>query len=136
MNKKQTKATSLVEAAIAFQQQSMSLKPSFLHSISKIYTLNEDMTVHYLSYQPNSDTQITGNDMSMLPFWRIDFGYGRPDRTRGYITSGGNGCLVIFGRNDGNKGAMYDVQLQMDPDSIKEFINDPEIKKYTRRIIY
>ncbi|CAO3633197.1 unnamed protein product [Cunninghamella echinulata] len=136
MNKKQIKSTSLVEAARAFQQQSMNISPSLFHSLSKIYTLNEDMTVHYLSYQPNSDTQITGNDISMLPFWRIDFGYGRPDRTRGYITSGGNGCLVIFGRSDGNKGAMYDVQLQMDPDSIKAFVNDHEIKKYTRRILY
>lgn len=125
-----------MEAAAAVRRQLASLQPSLLHSLSKLYTMNEDMTVHYLSYEPNSKTQLTASDVSTLPFWRLDFGFGRPDRTRGYITSGGNGCLVLFGRNDGNKGAMYDVQLQMDADSIKRFIDDPEVQKYTRRILY
>ncbi|CAO3598507.1 unnamed protein product [Absidia cylindrospora] len=136
MNRRKVESTSLVEAAMSVRRQLGSLNLSLLHSISKIYTMNEDMTVHYLSYQPNSETQVTASDVSTLPFWRLDFGYGRPDRTRGYITSGGNGCLVLFGRSDGNKGAMYDVQLQMDADSIKRLIDDPEVQKYTSRILY
>ncbi|KAI8099007.1 transferase [Halteromyces radiatus] len=136
MDRRQVNSTHLAEAAMAFRRQLTSLRSSLFHGISKIYTMNEDMTVHYLTYQPNCDTQVTATDASSLPFWRLDFGFGRPDRTRGYITSGGNGCLVLFGRNDGNKGVMYDVQLQMDADSIKRFIDDPEVRKYSRRILY
>lgn len=112
------------------------LKASMFHQISKLYTLHEDMTVHYLTYQPNCHNQTTVNDISMLPFWRIDFGYGCPDRTRGYITFGGNGCMVVFGRRDGIKGPMYDIQLQMDTDSIGRLISDHDIQKYTKNILY
>ncbi|KAI8068631.1 transferase [Gongronella butleri] len=135
-SRKEVNETGMVESALAFRQQINTLRSSLFHSISKIYTLNEDMTVHYLSYQPNSETHFTCSDASTLPFWRLDFGFGRPDRTRGYITSGGNGCMVMFGRSDSNKGPMYDVQIQMDADSIKHFIDDPEVKKYAHRVVY
>lgn len=71
----------------------------------------------------------------MLPYWRLDFGYGRPDRTRGYITFGGDGCLVLFGRSDEQKGPMYDVQVQMDVDSMKRFMQDPDVRKYSHRVL-
>ncbi|ORX57363.1 transferase [Hesseltinella vesiculosa] len=135
-SRKEVSETTVVEAALAFRQQINTLRSSLFHSISKIYTMNEDMTVHYLTYQPNSDTQFTASDASMLPFWRLDFGFGRPDRTRGYITSGGNGCMIMFGRSDNAKNAMYDVQIQMDADCIKRFIEDPEVQKYANRILY
>jgi shikimate O-hydroxycinnamoyltransferase len=128
--------TSLTESAITVRQVMGSLKSSMFHGISKLYTLHEDMTVHYLTYQPNCNIQTTANDVSMLPFWRIDFGFGCPDRTRGYITFGGNGCMVVFGRKDGTKGPMYDVQLQMDTDSIRRLIDDQDIQKYTKHILY
>lgn len=128
--------TSIVNTAVAFRQAMSSLKAELFHGISKLYTLHEDMTVNYLTYQPNSSVQSTASDVSMLPFWRLDFGFGRPDRTRGYITFGGNGCLIIFGRGDGTKGPMYDVQLQMDADSMKRFIDDPDVQKYSKHILY
>ncbi|KAI8364670.1 transferase [Radiomyces spectabilis] len=134
--KREVEQTCLAYTAATFRQKLASLKASLFHSISKLYTMHEDMTVHYLSYQSNSNARLTASDVSMLPFWRLDFGFGRPDRTRGYITFGGNGCLIVFGRSDGNKGAMYDVQLQMDADSIGRFIKDPEVRKYSRRILY
>ncbi|CAO3597920.1 unnamed protein product [Absidia cylindrospora] len=136
MNRKQVESTPLVDAAMEVQKQLGTLELSLIHSISKIYTMNEDMTVHYLSHRPHSSHQMTVNDISTLPFWRLDFGFGRPDRTRSYITSGGNGCMALFGRGDGNKDEMYDVQLQMDADAIKRFIADPEIEKYSSRILY
>ena len=113
-----------------------SVKAPLFHGISKLYTIHQDMTVHYLCYQPNSSTHLTASDASTLPYWRLDFGYGNPDRVRGYITAGGNGCLVLFGRNDHNKGAMYDVQVQMDTESMRRFVDDPDILKYTRKILY
>lgn len=94
------------------------------------------MAIHYITYHPNSETQCTANDVSMLPFWRLDFGFGRPDRTRSYITVGGNGCMIVFGRGDGTKGPMYDVQLQMDNDSMRRFIDDPDVQKYAKNILY
>lgn len=126
----------MVNTAVAFRQAMSSLKAELFHGISKLYTLHEDMTVNYLTYQPNSSVQSTASDVSMLPFWRLDFGFGRPDRTRGYITFGGNGCLIIFGRGDGTKGPMYDIQLQMDADSMKRFIDDPDVQKYSKHILY
>ncbi|KAF7725529.1 hypothetical protein EC973_009559 [Apophysomyces ossiformis] len=136
VSKAKAENTALVDTAMAFRQQFATLKASLFHGVSKLYTMHEDMTVHYLSYAPNSDTYLTASDVSNLPFWRLDFGSGKPDRTRGYITSGGNGCLVIFGRSDSTKGPIYDVQLQMDSESISRFIEDPDVKKYTKRVLY
>lgn len=94
------------------------------------------MSANYLSYKPNSEHQITVNDLSVLPFCKIDFSYGCPDRARGYITSGGNGCLIVIGRRDNADGAVYDVQLQMDVGSISRFIKDPDVMKYAKKILY
>ncbi|KAK4511557.1 Cytochrome c oxidase assembly protein cox11, mitochondrial [Mucor velutinosus] len=126
----------LVDAAVTFRQVIGGIKPSLFHGISKLYTLHEDMSINYLSYKPNSNVQSTASDVSMLPFWRLDFGYGCPDRTRGYITFGGNGCMVVFGRGDDTKGPMYDVQLQMDADSMGRFIEDPDVQKYAKNILF
>ncbi|KAI9252422.1 transferase [Phascolomyces articulosus] len=135
LTKQEASETRLVDTAIAFRQKMASLDASLFHGISKLYTIHQDMTVHYLCYQPNSSIRLTTSDASMLPYWRLDFGFGKPDRVRGYITAGGNGCLVLFGRNDQNKGAMFDVQLQMDTESMRRFVNDPDITKYTHRIL-
>lgn len=118
------------------RQSMCNLKLELFHGVSKLYTIHEDMTMNYLTYQPNSSVQSTTSDVSTLPFWRLDFGFGRPDRTRGYITFGGNGCLIVFGRSDDTKGPMYDVQLQMDADSMQRFIEDPDIQKYSTKILY
>lgn len=126
----------MVDIAVTFRQLISGVKPSLFHGISKLYTLHEDMSVNYLSYQPNSNVQSTSSDVSMLPFWRLDFGFGRPDRTRGYITFGGNGCMIVFGRGDGTKGPIYDVQLQMDADSMGRFIEDPDVQKYAKNILF
>ncbi|KAI7852525.1 transferase [Circinella umbellata] len=136
LTKQGVKKTRLVDTAISFRQQMTTPKASLFHGISKLYTIHQDMTVHYLCYQPNSSTHLTASDASTLPYWRLDFGYGDPDRVRGYITAGGNGCLVLFGRNDHNKGVMYDVQVQMDTESMRRFVDDPDIVKYTRQILY
>lgn len=133
--KAKVQESSLVDTAVSFRQVIGGVKPSLFHGISKLYTLHEDMSVNYLSFQPNSSVQSTASDVSMLPFWRLDFGFGRPDRTRGYITFGGNGCMIVFGRGDGTKGPMYDVQLQMDADSMGRFIEDPDVQKYTKNIL-
>ncbi|KAI8146834.1 transferase [Fennellomyces sp. T-0311] len=133
--KEEVKETRLVDTAIAFRQQMASLHPSLFHGISKLYTIHEDMTMHYLCYQPNSSTHLTASDTSTLPYWRLDFGHGKPDRVRGYITAGGDGCLVLFGRSDQSKGLMYDVQVQMDTKSMRRFVEDADIKKYTRRLL-
>ncbi|KAG0166515.1 hypothetical protein DFQ28_007189 [Apophysomyces sp. BC1034] len=136
VSKEKVQNTALVDTAMEFRHQYATLKAALFHGVSKLYTMHEDMTVHYLSYAPNSDTYLTASDVSNLPFWRLDFGSGRPDRTRGYITSGGNGCLVVFGRGDANKGPIYDVQLQMDFESMSRFVEDPDVKKYTKRMLY
>ncbi|KAG2237089.1 transferase [Thamnidium elegans] len=128
--------TKLVNTSVTVRQNMCNVKLELFHGISKLYTIHEDMTVNYLTYQPNSSVQSTTSDVSTLPFWRLDFGFGRPDRTRGYITFGGNGCLIIFGRGDDTKGPMYDVQLQMDADSMRRFIEDPDIQKYSTKILY
>ncbi|GAN05467.1 hydroxycinnamoyl CoA shikimate/quinate hydroxycinnamoyltransferase isoform 1 [Mucor ambiguus] len=134
--KAKVQESSLVDAAVKFRQVIGGVKPSLFHGISKLYTLHEDMSINYLSYKPNSNVQTTASDVSMLPFWRLDFGFGRPDRTRGYITFGGNGCMIMFGRGDGTKGPMYDVQLQMDADSMGRFIEDPDVQKYANNILF
>lgn len=43
--------------------------------------------------------------------------------------------MIVFGRGDGTKGPMYDVQLQMDADSMGRFIEDPDVQKYTKNIL-
>ncbi|KAI9010857.1 transferase [Phycomyces nitens] len=136
ITKRGLEKTTLVDTACSFRQIMTNLKASVFHGVSQLYTIHEDMTVHYLSYQPNTPTHHTVSDVSMLPFWRLDFGFGGPDRTRGYITFGGNGCLVLFGRGDNTKGPVYDLQLQMDEQSMKRFIDDPDVVKYTHAIIY
>ncbi|KAI8994917.1 transferase [Pilobolus umbonatus] len=128
--------TNMAHTAITFRQQMNKIKAPLFHSISKIYTLHEDMTVNYLNYHLNSHVQSTANDVSMLPFWSSDFGYGIPDRTRSYITFGGNGCMIIFSRGDNSHGPIYDVQLQLDANSMRRFIDDPDIQKYTAEIHY
>ncbi|KAI9495540.1 hypothetical protein BDB00DRAFT_813718 [Zychaea mexicana] len=135
LTKQEVAETKLVDTAIAFRQQMATLKASLFHGISKLYTIHQDMTVHYLCYQPNSSTHLTVSDASMLPYWRLDFGFGKPDRVRGYITAGGDGCLVLFGRSDQAKGAMFDVQIQMDTESMRRFVDDPDIIKYTRQVL-
>ncbi|KAI9254024.1 transferase [Sporodiniella umbellata] len=132
---KEIKRTSLVDTALKFREVTIGLSPSLFHGISKLYQLHEDMSINYLTYQPNSESQTTINDVSLLPFCKLDFGFGQPDRTRGYITFGGNGCFTVFGRGDDN-GAVYDVQLQMDVESISRLIEDPDIQKYAMNIIY
>ena len=134
-SKEEVKETRLVDTAIAFRQQMASLHPSLFHGISKLYTIHEDMTMHYLCYQPNSSTHLTASDTSTLPYWRLDFGHGKPDRVRGYITAGGDGCLFLFGRSDQSKGLMYDVQVQMNTQSMRRFVEDPDVNKYTRRLL-
>ncbi|KAL0077587.1 transferase [Phycomyces blakesleeanus] len=136
ITKNSLEKTSLVDTACNFRQMMANLKASVFHGLSQLYTTHEDMTVHYLSYQPNTPTHHTVSDVSMLPFWRLDFGFGGPDRTRGYITFGGNGCLVLFGRSENTKGPIYDIQLQMDEQSMRKFIEDPDIVKYTHAVIY
>ncbi|RCH93196.1 hypothetical protein CU097_012899 [Rhizopus azygosporus] len=128
--------TSLVSMATSLRQFVSSLQSSLFHGISKLYTLHEDMSANYLSYKPNSEHQTTVNDLSVLPFCKLDFSYGCPDRARGYITSGGNGCLIMIGRGDDADGAVYDVQLQMDVGSISRFIKDPDVVKYANKILY
>lgn len=126
-----------MNTALTVRQHIGNVRLELFHGISKLYSIHEDMTVNYLTYQPNSSVQSTASDVSMLPFWKQDFGFGRPDRTRGYITFGGNGCLIIFGRSDeSSSGSMYDVQLQLDADSMQRFIEDPDIQKYSTRILY
>ncbi|OBZ84246.1 Shikimate O-hydroxycinnamoyltransferase [Choanephora cucurbitarum] len=83
--------TDLPNSALKLHNMFKNIKPSLFHGLSKLYSVHEDMTVNYLTYQPNSPIQSTASDVSMLPFWRLNFGFGRPDRTRGYITFGGNG---------------------------------------------
>ncbi|RCH79754.1 hypothetical protein CU098_008090, partial [Rhizopus stolonifer] len=92
----QVNRTKLYTSALMLHNTLKNIKPSLFHGLSKLYTVHEDMTVNYLSYQPNSAAQSTASDVSMLPFWRLNFGFGRPDRTRGYITFGGNGCFIVF----------------------------------------
>ncbi|KAG1239528.1 hypothetical protein G6F68_018547 [Rhizopus microsporus] len=95
------------------------------------------MSVNYLTYQPNSEFQTTISDVSMLPFWNADFGFGRPDSARSYIAFGGNGSLILFGRGpEDPSGIVYEVQLQMDTEAVSRFIQDPNVLKYSKKIIY
>jgi hypothetical protein len=136
IKKSQVEDISLGETAVRLHNVMSQVTPSLFHGLSKLYTLHGDMTVNYLTCQPNSEKQATASDASSLPFWRLNFGHGGPDRTRGYITFGGNGCLIIFGRGDRTEGPMYDVQVQMDTESMRRFIEDPEIKKYANSILF
>ncbi|KAI9248755.1 transferase [Sporodiniella umbellata] len=133
-NLEQTKTTLLAHTAVAFRQTAACLDSSLFHGISKLYTLHGDLSVNYLSYQPNSDTQTTIHDISVLPFCKVDFGFGCTDRIRNYVAFGGNGCMTIFGRK--HDRIAFDVQLQMDVDSVVRFIDDPDIKKYVKNIFY
>ncbi|CAO3703046.1 unnamed protein product [Rhizopus stolonifer] len=135
MNFRDIKKTSLVDTALKFREMTVDLAPSLFHGISKLYQLHEDMSVNYLTYQPNSELQTTVNDVSLLPFCKVDFGFGCPDRIRGYITFGGNGCFIVFSRGE-ESGVVYDVQLQMDVESISRFIEDTDIQKYAMNVIY
>ncbi|KAI7869345.1 transferase [Spinellus fusiger] len=136
MTKGSLETSSLVETACLFRKAMGSLKVSLFHELSQLYTLHEDMTVHYLTYQPNTTSRHTVSDVSMLPFWRLDFGDGNPDRIRSYITYGGNGCMILFGRGEDSKAPSYDIQLQMDEPSMWRFIKDADILKYSHSIIY
>ncbi|KAI8886305.1 transferase-domain-containing protein [Backusella circina FSU 941] len=136
IKKSEVEDISLGQTAMRLHNSISQVDTRLLHGISKLYTLHGDMTVNYLTCQPNSEKQATASDASALPFWRLNFGHGAPDRTRGYITFGGNGCLIIFGRGDRTEGPMYDVQVQMDTESMRRFIDDPDIKKYANSILF
>lgn len=126
-----------MNTAISFRQIVANLQYNLFHGISKLYTLHEDMSVNYLTYQPNSEFQTTISDVSMLPFWNADFGFGRPDSARSYIAFGGNGSLILFGRGpEDPSDIVYEVQLQMDTESIRRLIQDPNVLKYSKKIIY
>ncbi|EIE84045.1 hypothetical protein G6F46_001481 [Rhizopus delemar] len=134
---KDIKQLPLVNTAISFRQIVANLQYNLFHGISKLYTLHEDMSVNYLTYQPNSEFQTTISDVSMLPFWNADFGFGRPDSARSYIAFGGNGSLILFGRGpEDPSDIVYEVQLQMDTESIRRLIQDPNVLKYSKKIIY
>lgn len=135
MNFRDIKKASLVDIALKFRELTVNLAPSLFYGISKLYQLHEDMSINYLTYQPNSESQTTVNDVSLLPFCKADFGFGCPDRIRGYITFGGNGCFTVFGREKESE-VVYDVQLQMDVESISRFIEDTDIQKYAMNVIY
>ncbi|CAO3671214.1 unnamed protein product [Rhizopus stolonifer] len=135
-NLKQISKTPLASTAIAFRQATGKLQSSLFHGISKLYTLHGNLSVNYLTYQPNSETQTTINDVSVLPFCKVDFGFGCTDRVRNYVAFGGNGCMTVFGRKEEPNAVVYDVQLQMDMDSMSRFIEDPDIKKYAKNIVY